>query len=411
SKSNKDISYDVKTPPSTGCEDVVSDLQRKLIEAYSERLKGIRYANIWGYLETENKGDAAIWSAQQILLSILGIETMEACRFMDKGCDIEKFRAKLEEHRPHSAIIMAGGGNFNDYYWEDQPSRMAMIEAFTNVSVRAFPQSIHMKISDRINKTKVAFEKHKDLQLAARDRPSHDWLVKTFGNSTGIQSDLVPDIAFMWGNRPDFRLNGNKTHDLLILARKDLEISKGDSSKIAFGKGTIDLGGDIGNITYHKVDWKFTSTPGIDAPKKKPAASEAKKPDSNDEKKPDAKDDKKPDTKDDKKPGAKDDKKPNIKDTIEFKREEGKNQRAWAKSVAGFELLGSARFVITDRLHGHILSTIIGVPHVLMDSKLGKNINFHDTWTRDCACTRVASNIDEALEIARLWFEEEKKTI
>jgi exopolysaccharide biosynthesis predicted pyruvyltransferase EpsI len=130
---------------------------------------------------------------------------------MDKDCDINKFRAKLEEHRPHSAIIMAGGGNFNDYYWEDQPSRMAMIEAFTNVSVRAFPQSIHMRIADRINKTKEAFEKHKDLQLAARDRPSHDWLVKTFGDVEGIQSDLVPDIAFMWGNRPDFRINGNKT--------------------------------------------------------------------------------------------------------------------------------------------------------------------------------------------------------
>jgi hypothetical protein len=30
--------------------------------------------------ETGNKGDAAIWSAQQILLSTFGIETMEVCR-------------------------------------------------------------------------------------------------------------------------------------------------------------------------------------------------------------------------------------------------------------------------------------------------------------------------------------------
>lgn len=81
SESNKDISYDLTTPPSTGCEDLVNDLQQRLIQAYSKRLKGVRYANIWGYLETENKGDAAIWSAQQILLSMLGIETMEACRY------------------------------------------------------------------------------------------------------------------------------------------------------------------------------------------------------------------------------------------------------------------------------------------------------------------------------------------
>lgn len=74
------ISYDLTTPISTGCEDIVNDLQQRLIHTYQKRLAGIRYANIWGYLETGNKGDAAIWSAQQILLSMLGIETMEACR-------------------------------------------------------------------------------------------------------------------------------------------------------------------------------------------------------------------------------------------------------------------------------------------------------------------------------------------
>ena len=131
--------------------------------------------------------------------------------FIEKGCDMEKFKARLEEHKPHSAIIMAGGGNFNDYYWEDQPSRMKMIETFTDVPVRAFPQSIFMTRPERINATKKAFGKHNDLQLAARDKPSHDWLVESFGNVPGIETDLVPDIAFMWGNRSDYRVNGNKT--------------------------------------------------------------------------------------------------------------------------------------------------------------------------------------------------------
>jgi hypothetical protein len=80
SVSNKNISFDLSTPPSYGCESLVNDLQQRIIHHYSKSLKGIRYANIWGYLETENKGDAAIWAAQQILLSMLGIETMEACR-------------------------------------------------------------------------------------------------------------------------------------------------------------------------------------------------------------------------------------------------------------------------------------------------------------------------------------------
>ena len=151
----------------------------------------------------------------------------------------------------------------------------------------------------------------------------------------------------------------------MILARKDMEIAEGDSSDIPFGEGQLDLGGKIGNVTYNKIDWKFTQTPNIDGPDQKHPENSPK--------------------------------------------EKGKNQRAWAKSMEGFRELGSARFVITDRLHGHILSTLIGVPHVLMDSKLGKNLNFHNTWTRDCECTRITSSIEQARDVARLWFEQEAK--
>jgi exopolysaccharide biosynthesis predicted pyruvyltransferase EpsI len=89
--------------------------------------------------------------------------------------------------------------------------------------------------------------------------------------------------------------------------------------------------------------------------------------------------------------------------------EKGKDQRAWAKAMQGFELLASADLVITDRLHGHIMSTIIGTPHILMDSKLKKNLNYHDTWTKDCGCTRVADSFDEAKELARMFFKKQKE--
>jgi exopolysaccharide biosynthesis predicted pyruvyltransferase EpsI len=179
----------------------------------------------------------------------------------------------------------------------------------------------------------------------------------------------------------------SQSHDILILARKD--ISAGDSADIPFGEGNLDLGGSVGNVTYNKVDWKFTDTPDINGPPK---------------------------------PKSKDPEREDADETLrqsaaeraneranEHTAETGKNQRAWAKSIAGFGLLGSARFVITDRLHGHILSTLIGVPHVLLDSKLGKNLSLHDAWTKDCACTRIAENIGEAKTTARLFFEAGRK--
>jgi len=44
------ISYNLQIPPKIGCEAVVRDLQEKLIDSYSDILKGIRYANLWGYM-------------------------------------------------------------------------------------------------------------------------------------------------------------------------------------------------------------------------------------------------------------------------------------------------------------------------------------------------------------------------
>lgn len=211
SQGGNGISYQLDIPVSVGCEAKVNELQQRLIQEYTRLLRGIRYANIWGYLETENKGDAAIWAAQEILLSMLGIETMEACRKLHRGCDVNQFRERLRKHEPHSAIIMAGGGNFNDYYWEDQPARIQMIKNFTNYPVRAFPQSIHMTKPDKIQRTKDGFTQHPNLQLAARDQPSYDWLDNTFPPTSGIENVLVPDIAFMWGNRSDFRINTKKT--------------------------------------------------------------------------------------------------------------------------------------------------------------------------------------------------------
>lgn len=85
--------------------------------------------------------------------------------------------------------------------------------------------------------------------------------------------------------------------------------------------------------------------------------------------------------------------------------ETGKSQRAFAKADEGFKILGRSEMVITDRLHGHIMSTVMGLPHILMDSKLGKNLALHDTWTKDCDCTRIADNWNESLHYAELFFD------
>lgn len=355
------VSYDKTTPPSIGCEDKVIKLQQRVIEAYSKLFKGISHAHIFGYLGgTENKGDAAIWVAQDILLATLGIKTMRSCRYVEREkCSIDEWTQELEDHKPNSAIIMAGGGNFNDYFrkfWDDHPARLRMAEKFGDYPIRAFPQSINMTNATMIEQTARVFGAGKDVQLAARDRPSFDFLQQTFGDEATIATPnkvkhvLTPDIAFMFGSRPDLRLNTKKTHQIYILARGDSESSAADAKAIAAGEGVLDLGGTVGNVTYLKNDWQNVWTKHVS---------------------------------------------------------DDHSLRNWKKAMHGFEILASADFVITDRLHGHIMSTIMGIPHVLLDSRLKKNLFLHDTWTKDCDCTRIADTFSEALNFAKMYFEKQ----
>ena len=63
----------------------------------------------------------------------------------------------------------------------------------------------------------------------------------------------------------------------------------------------------------------------------------------------------------------------------------------------GCHLLSSGRVVITDRLHGHILCLLMGIPHVLLDNNYGKNKHYYETWTHDSPITRWAHSPAEAI--------------
>ena len=65
-------------------------------------------------------------------------------------------------------------------------------------------------------------------------------------------------------------------------------------------------------------------------------------------------------------------------------------RRAMNAMQYGLQLLQRGRVLVTDRLHGHILSTLLGVPHVLLDNQDQKLSSFHNTWTRGLRLARVA---------------------
>ncbi|CAG5126918.1 unnamed protein product, partial [Candidula unifasciata] len=74
----------------------------------------------------------------------------------------------------------------------------------------------------------------------------------------------------------------------------------------------------------------------------------------------------------------------------------------------GFQFLQRGRIVVTDRLHGHILSTLLNIPHVIIDNPpYLKLSSFHKTWTQGLSNTILVSNgsqaLDAALELLRRY--------
>ncbi len=63
-------------------------------------------------------------------------------------------------------------------------------------------------------------------------------------------------------------------------------------------------------------------------------------------------------------------------------------------------LLARGRVVITNRLHGHLLCLLLGIPHVICDTVPGDLITSSPTWPQLDPFTRVAATPAEAVAIA-----------
>jgi pyruvyl transferase EpsO len=67
----------------------------------------------------------------------------------------------------------------------------------------------------------------------------------------------------------------------------------------------------------------------------------------------------------------------------------------------GTDLLCSARVVVTDRLHAHVLCLLLGIPNVITDNVSGKVRAFYETWTRESPLVTWADSLEQGVTLAR----------
>lgn len=277
--------------------------------------------NDYIYLELpyySNIGDALIWKGTEDYLSNLPYKCLYRCSF-------ETFEYK--EINPAVVILLQGGGNFGDLYYNHNRFRNRILQLYPNNKIIILPQTVYYKSCKHLIHDVRIMSSHKNLYICARDTYSYDFL-KEFNFGKNLL--LLPDMAFCISESYLNKHRVPQSDRTLIFKRKDKEKSNlGNIEKFISGE-------------CEYLDW--------------PLYEEYD---------------------------------PRLKTLeklmyIEKKHVEANNYAISAYMPArvreGVEFISRYKRVFSNRLHGSILSILLGIDVTIIDNSYGKNAQFYDTW-------------------------------
>ena len=296
-----------------------------------------------------NCGDSAIWLGERALLQRRGARIAYACTVQNYSEHV------LRSTMPGGTVLLHGGGNFGSLWEIHHALRLQVLETLRDYKVIQLPQSLHFDAADRENfeRTARAVARHPDFTLLARDRNS-----LAIGERLGARTLLCPDAAHYL----DLSRLAAPPFDCFVLARQDKEATR--------SLARADVGGP--GVSVDRADW-------LDEPPMPPLLRRL---------------------------------------ALPMFRGAFRRPRAWQRlfqplllryfdALAGQRvrrgagLLCRGRVVLTDRLHAHILSSLMEIPNVVLDNSYGKVHDYMRCWMSDHPGCYPVRDVAEARERVR----------
>ncbi|NIC41031.1 hypothetical protein HA630_08170 [Aquabacterium sp. A08] len=283
-----------------------------------------------------NVGDSAIWLGE-----------MDYCRSTGKRLRYVASMTSyaepvLRRAMPHGVVLLQGGGNFGSLWKAHQDHRLEVLHRLRDYKVVQLPQSLFFGDDTAcFAQAAQAIQQHPDFTLVVRDQASLE-----LGNQLGARTVLCPDSAVFLAGRlqpqaPQF--------DCFALTRTDKESTGRD-----WPQPPTDL------TTAHG-DWLDEPDHWI-APWLKRLQQRAHG---------------------------------RFGHLYAFQQAllAAFNTVANARLQRGVEQLSQGRVVVTDRLHAHLLSTLLHIPNVVLDNHYGKIHGYMESW--DDGINRTCHNVEE----------------
>jgi pyruvyl transferase EpsO len=279
-----------------------------------------------------NVGDSAIWLGERALLEELRVDLVYTC-------DLRTYSAAQLADRlpPDGTILLHGGGNLGDLWPDHQRLREQIIACFPRHRIIQLPQSVHFEGAGNLRRARAVFDAHPDLTLLLRDQRG----LRKAQSSFRARCVLCPDSATAL---PQVLPTAVARHRILWLKRTDHE-SAADGSRVPA-------------VGVHRTDWLDGegAEPGwnLQLRSTEQAMDKAASP---------------------------------IGSVTTLLG--AYDRHAELQLRRGCRLLSSARAVITDRLHAHLLCHLMELPHVVVDDRNGKVSGYWDTWREDWSTAEV----------------------
>jgi pyruvyl transferase EpsO len=287
-----------------------------------------------------NVGDSAIWLGEKAFLRSINAAVVYTA-------DIATYsKAKLAKRLRGTILFLHGGGNLGDVWPYHQRFREEIIGEFPDVQIIQLPQTIHFKEKANLERARSIFNNHPNLTLLVRDVRS----LELARNEFRARSYLCPDMAFMLRGLARPAPPKNK---IVWLSRTDMESS-----------GHLDFHREA---DVYRADWR-RDPPSLIFRANNFLMRRSKTP---------------------------------VLGGFARSLSRGYDALARYRLFLGCRILSRGRVVVTDRLHGHILSLLLGIPNVLLDNNYGKVKSFYETWTKNCGLTVWADSLQEAFDAGR----------
>lgn len=335
--------------PADAADALVPQLEAVVVRQLAQVVEPGRPVALVNFPNHGNPGDPAIWLGTRAALDRLGCRVAYTCSWASFD------RRALQRALPDGPVLINGGGNFGDLYAGQQGLRERLLHELRGRRLVQLPQSIHFRDPRNLDRVRGLVESHGDVVLMVRERQSEKLARKSFD----VPVVPCPDMAFALGplrrpSRPD--------RDIIWLHRRPGDLEYVDHGPAPALPGLLEREW-METIADVQRAWDLRGRAALAlngqlTRRRRAAAGDAL-----------------------------------LRRTFE------PLAVRWVEH--GLRVLSQGRVVVTDKLHGHILSMLLGIPHVVLDNSYGKVRGTWDTWTSGARSTAFADSAESAARHAR----------